>query len=511
MNRLAVEMTGVIKRFGAVEACAGASLRAAAGEIHALVGENGAGKSTLMKILYGLYRPDGGIIKVDNAPVRFGGPGDAIARGIGMVHQHFMLAPNLTAAENVVLGMEPGGFFSLDDGKALRLTEEISKLYGLEIDGNAPVETLSVGEQQRLEILKVLSRGAGILILDEPTAVLTPRETASFFEILVKLKAQGKTVILITHKLREVMAVSDEVTVMRGGKTIGSSRTASTNESELARMMVGRPVVFSVKRAVKTPQELDAAPVALVLKEISAKSDRGTRALQQFSLTVRRGEIFGIAGVEGNGQTELAEVITGLRKPVSGEMSALGREIDFENCGAAFMSALGISHIPQDRHRRAVVLDYSVRDNCALGLHRQPRFNLPFSLNFGEMESFAKALIEKYGIRPADTGARMRALSGGNQQKAVVARELARGPGLLVAAQPTRGVDVGAIEFIHEKIIAARDAGCAVLLISAELGEILALSDRIGVICRGQLAGTLYAGGADEEKLGLLMAGWKFQ
>ncbi|MDD2773662.1 MAG: ABC transporter ATP-binding protein [Elusimicrobiales bacterium] len=506
----AVELRDISIRFGKVTANDSASLRVEKGEIHALVGENGAGKSTLMKILYGMYSPDSGMMKVNGAEAHFSGPRDAIASGIGMVHQHFMLVPPLTVAENVVLGQEPvKGCCAFDSGRARELVAQISRQYGFELDPAAKVETLSVGEQQRLEILKVLFRGAEILILDEPTAVLTPQETTSFFAILRKLKAQGKTVIIITHKLREVMAVSDTVTVMRRGKTVGTVRTAATNEAGLAQMMVGRPVVFQVERRLKTEREIAASPVVLSLEGICAKSDRWLDALCGISFEIRAGEIFGVAGVEGNGQSELIEIITGLRRPQSGRLTLSGQLMDFEENSPARMSKLGVGHVPEDRHRRGLVLDYSVRDNMVLGRQRESQFCSALSRNAEAVAAFGDRMIEDFDIYPADGELAARALSGGNQQKIVVARELSRRPKLLVASQPTRGVDVGAIEFIHRKIIEARDAGAAVLLLSAELSEIMSLSDMIGVIYHGALAGVFPAGSVNEDKIGLLMAGGK--
>lgn len=502
----AVEMNAIVKRFGRVLANDAASIAVKKGDIHALVGENGAGKSTLMKILYGLYAPDSGEIAVGGRPAALSGPSDAIGLGIGMVHQHFMLVPTLTVAENVVLGMEPHRGVFFDKTSAIRRTEEISEKYGLALDPRAMVGDLSVGEEQRLEILKVLYRGADILILDEPTAVLTPQETASLFGVLGTLQSQGKTIILITHKLAEVMSVSQMVTVMRKGKTIGSVATRETSESGLAQMMVGRPVVFEVERRLKSPDEIEASAEVLSLENISAKSDRGTAALSGISLEIKGGEVLGIAGVEGNGQTELIEVVAGLRRPVSGEMKLLGKKIS-DRVRPRDMFAMGLSHVPQDRHRRGLILDYSVSENMILGRHREKIFSSPVLMRFDEIEKFSRGLADSFDVHPRDVGLRVANLSGGNQQKVVVARELSRKPKLLIAAQPTRGVDVGAIEFIHKKIIEVRDSGTAVLLVSAELSELLSLSDMIGVLYRGRLSKIYPVKELDEEKLGLLMAG----
>ncbi|MBI3548839.1 MAG: ABC transporter ATP-binding protein [Elusimicrobia bacterium] len=508
---LAVQMTGIVKEFARCRANDGAGLSVAKGEVHALVGENGAGKSTLMKILYGLYTPDGGDIRVGGAPVRFAGPEDAIAAGVGMVHQHFMLVPTLTVAENVVLAREPSSLGGLvfDKARAEAEVEALSKKFGLALDPKALVGDLSVGEQQRLEILKVLYRGAEILILDEPTAVLTPQETKAFFQILSGLRAQGKTVILITHKLQEVLAISHTVTVMRLGKTVGSVATAKTSEAELAQMMVGRPVLFQVERTLKDPAVIAKSPAVLELRGVTVRSSRGHDALKDVSFTVRAGEIFGVAGVEGNGQTELIELLTGLRTPGAGTMTLVGKEVDFAAASAADMFRRGVAHVPEDRHRRGLVLDYAVSENVVLGRHREPEFASTWTIDFSSVRAFAERMIKDYDIRPADPSAHAKALSGGNQQKVVVAREMSRGPKLLVASQPTRGVDVGAIELIHKKIIAARDAGAAVVLVSAELSEILSLSDTIGVLYRGAFSGILSVQRATEETIGVLMAGGK--
>ena len=501
-----VEMRDVVKRFGAAAANDGASLAVREGEIHALVGENGAGKSTLMKVLYGLHAPDAGEVLVGGEPVSFRGPADAMRAGIGMVHQHFMLVPTLTAAENMVLGAEPvrGGFL-LDAQRAIADAAALSKRYGLAVDPAAMAGDLSVGEQQRLEILKVLYRGARILILDEPTAVLTPRETAAFFDVLRSLTAQGKTVILITHKLGEVRAVSQHVTVMRKGRTVGTVATADVDEAALARMMVGREVAFAARQGPRPGAP--ARPVVLSVEGVHAKNDRGLDALRGVSLEVRAGEVLGIAGVEGNGQSELVEVVSGLRRPNAGWISVAGELVTRGQFGVGTMRAAGTCHIPEDRHRRGLILDYTVADNLILGRHREAAFSTPLAFKERAVAAFAAGLTEKFDIQPPDPSLRAEALSGGNQQKVVVARELSRSPRLLVAAQPTRGVDVGAIEFIHARILEARDAGAAVLLVSAELSELLALSDRIAVMYRGKVAGVFSAAEATEEKIGLLMAG----
>ena len=505
-----IELIGVTKKFGSLYANKGASLRVRKGEIHALVGENGAGKSTLMKVLYGMYRPDAGEIRIRGEAVSIPSPKAAIDLKIGMVHQHFMLVKTLTVAENVILGEEPvGNGGALDYAKAAAGTRQLIDKFNLILDPDALVADLSVGEEQRLEILKLLYRKADILILDEPTAVLTPQEIKYFFNIIRKLSSEGKTVILITHKLKEVLSISSSVTIMRQGVTVASLPTAGTSESGLAQLMVGRPVVFQVERALRTAGELEKSPAVLEVKDLTAMSGKGHTALNGLSLEIKKGEIFGLAGVEGNGQSELIEVLTVLRRPVSGSVKVLGEAIDPAGNSARKMFSLGLAHVPEDRHKKGLVLDYSVAENMVLGRHREPAFSTPARMNFEGIAAFAARMIGDYGIYPPRPQLRAGALSGGNQQKIVVARELSRLPRLLVVAQPTRGVDVGAIEFIHKKIIETRDAGCAVLLISAELPEILSLSDRIGVIYRGRIADVFGAKEATEEKLGLLMMGGK--
>ena len=507
---LAIELSGVTKRFGAIYANKDAGLKVKKGEIHALVGENGAGKSTLMKVLYGMYRPDAGEIKVNGKTVTLKSPKDAIDLKIGMVHQHFMLVHTLTVAENVVLGEEPlKNGFSLDYDKAKEETKRLIEKFNLILDPDAVVSDLSVGEQQRLEILKILYRKADILILDEPTAVLTPQEIKYFFDIIRRLSSEGKTVVLITHKLKEVLAVSGSVTVMRQGATVSRVETAGATESSLAQLMVGRPVVFQVERSPRTKEELAHSDTALSVSGLKAMSNKGHAALNGLSLEIKKGEIFGIAGVEGNGQSELIDILTGLKRPVSGSVVVLGKDIDFSRNSPRKMFDAGIAHIPEDRHKKGLVLDYSVAENLILGRHREPAFSSTAAINFMHVEAFSAKTAADYGIYPPGTYLRAGALSGGNQQKIVVARELSRRPRLLIVSQPTRGVDVGAIEFIHKKIIETRDLGCAVLLISAELSEILSLSDRVGVIYRGQIAGIFGAGEVEEEQLGLLMMGGK--
>ncbi|MBW1696951.1 MAG: ABC transporter ATP-binding protein [Deltaproteobacteria bacterium] len=496
-------MRHITKHFPMVVANDDVNFRVPHAEIHALVGENGAGKSTLMNILYGLLRPDSGNIAVNGTEVRFSGPADAINNGIGMVHQHFMLIPTLTVAENVVLGCEPSRLGLMDIGRASQIVGELSDRYGLKLDPSAKVETLSVGIEQRIEIIKVLYRGAEILIFDEPTAVLTPQEVEEFFGILRSLKSQGKTIIFITHKLGEVMEISDMVTVMRRGKVVGTVATKDTSRNEIANMMVGRQVLFQIEKSEAKPGD-----VVLEVKNIHALDNKGLPALRGVSFTVRQCEILGIAGVEGNGQSELAEVLTGLRRAEKGEVILNGSTIT--NLSPQLIRQKGVGHIPEDRQRRGLILDFTVTQNLVLGIHyRQPYVRrMGFDLiNFAAIKEKARLLIEQFDIRPAEQENPAGNLSGGNQQKVIVAREFDQNPTLLIAAQPTRGIDVGSMEFIHQRLIQARDEGKAVVLISADLEEIFSISDRIAVMYEGKIAGILNPKQATEAKLGLLMTG----
>ena len=494
-------MRGITKRFPLVVANDNVDFKVYSGEIHGLMGENGAGKSTLMKILYGLYQKDRGQILIRGKEIDISSPSVAIEQGIGMVHQHFMLIPPLTVAENVVLGMEPrrGRIFN-DRKRAIEEVEVLSERYGLKVDPEAKVQDLSVGWEQRVEIIKVLYRGAEILILDEPTAVLTPQEVGELFNVMRSLKREGKTIIFITHKLKEVMEIADRITVMRGGKVAGVVETKRTTKEELARMMVGREVLLKVE---KRPPQMRG--VVLEVKDLEAMNDRGLPALKRVSLKIRAGEILGIAGVEGNGQTELVEVLTGLRRLIRGKVTLWDREIT--NASPRKILESRIAHIPEDRHKRGLILDYSVEDNLILGKHYRPPMAQGPRLNFKRIRDFASRLIEEFDIRPKEAEIPVHSLSGGNQQKAVAARELSRHPQLLIAAQPTRGVDIGAIEFIHKKILEERDKGKAILLVSAELSEIMSLSDRILVIYEGRIVGEVDPKKTTESELGLLMAG----
>ena len=475
------------------------------GEIHALVGENGAGKSTLVNILYGLLRPDSGKITVNGKSACFTSPADAIDCGIGMVHQHFMLIPPLTVAENVVLGKEPSKMGFVDIKRANKTVRDLSDLYGLKVDPTAKVESLSVGIQQRIEIIKVLYRGAEILILDEPTAVLVPQEVEELFEILRSLKNKGKTIIFITHKLQEVMAISDRVTVMRHGKVVDTVAKTETSKQDIATMMVGRQVLFRVERKEAQPGE-----EVLKVEDLHALDNKRLPALRGISFSVREREILGIAGVEGNGQTELIEVLTGLRKAEKGVVKLDDTVIT--NFDTRRIKEKGMGHIPEDRHRRGLILNFTIAQNTVLGIHyRKPYIKRRGMdvINIIPIKEKAERLIREFDIRPPDQKNLAGNLSGGNQQKVIVAREFDQDPKCLVAAQPTRGIDVGSIEFIHERLLQARDAGKAVLLISADLEEILSISDRIAVIYEGKIVGIMNHDEATEEHLGLMMTGGK--
>ncbi len=494
-----LEMRGITKAFGSLLANDHVNLEVQDREIHAVVGENGAGKTTLMNILYGLIHPDEGEILIDGQPVRIRGPRDAIAAGIGMVHQHFQLVPVMSVAENVVLGQEPGGIV-LDRAAAVRQVRDLSERFGLIVDPTARVETLPVGIQQRVELLKILYRGSRLLVFDEPTAVLTPQETDELFEILRGLVAGGKTVILITHKLNEVMAISERVTVLRQGRNAGVLETARTSPPEIARAMVGREVLLRVER-----DEAHLGEERLRLEGVTADSDRGLPALAGIDLAVRAGEIVGIAGVSGNGQLELAEVIAGLRPITAGHIYLQGKEVGAQP--AAERRANGLAYIPEDRHARGLVLPFEIKDNLILGSQSRPPFAVRGQRNSAAIDQRAEDLIHQFDIRPPNPEAPVSSLSGGNQQKVVVARELAEDPKVMVAAEPTRGLDVGATEFIHQELIRKRDEGLAILLISSELDEIFSLSDTIAVIYQGRIVEVMPSATADRERVGLLMAG----
>jgi len=500
-----IELRGLTKRFGEVLANDDVNITVTPGTIHAIVGENGAGKSTAMRIAYGFYTADSGDILVNGQPRVIRTPHDAIALGIGMVHQHFMLVEPMTVTENIVLGAEPGSAASLDLRKAAADIHTLSDEFKLAVDPNATIDSLSVGQQQRVELLKALYRRAQLLILDEPTAVLTPQEVEEFFAILRRMREQGKTIIIITHKLSEVLAISDNVTVMRDGRVVGDVKTRETNAAELARLMVGRDVLLRLEKP-----EARAGKSVLSIRDLSIAGRDGTRRLDKVSFDVRAGEIVGIAGVEGNGQTELIEALAGLTPgpSVSGSMTFEGRDIT--RLSARGRKEIGIAHVPEDRHRRGLLLDFSLSENTILGVHyRKPAVMGVGSvlLDQAGIQDRAERVIRDFDVRPPNPALPARALSGGNQQKLIIGREFELPPKLLLVSQPTRGVDIGAIEFIHRKIVAMRDGGCAVLLVSAELEEVTALSDRLFVIHDGTIVGEVDPRSATSEEIGLMMTG----
>lgn len=495
-----IEMKGISKSFPGIKANDDISLSVKQSEIHVLLGENGAGKSTLMNILYGLYQPDEGQIFVKGNAIQITNPNVAISHGIGMVHQHFMLVQPFTVAENIVLGSEPKKGTSLDLEKAIKDVEELSKKYELKVDPRAKISDISVGMQQRVEILKTLYRGADILILDEPTAVLTPQEIEELGVIMKSLVSQGKTIILITHKLKEVMAMSDRVTIIRRGRVIDTLDTEGTNIDELAEKMVGRKVSLMVEKSEK-----EASTPVLEVKGLKALDTRGLESVKGVDFQVKGGEILGIAGVDGNGQTQLLQAITGLQKPTAGEVLLNGKEITSLPPKDVIQS--GIGHIPEDRHKRGLILNFSLAENSILGNHRDKKFRNRFGLNYAKIREYSRKLIHDFDVRTPNENVAARALSGGNQQKLIIAREVDRDPSLCIAAQPTRGLDVGAIEFVHKRLVELRDSGKAVLLVSLELDEIMSLSDRIAVMYDGKIVAIVDAKEATEKKLGILMAG----
>ncbi|MBA3567961.1 MAG: ABC transporter ATP-binding protein [Pyrinomonadaceae bacterium] len=497
-----LELRNITKRFGNVLANDKVNIVVKPGTIHAIVGENGAGKSTAMRIAYGFYKADEGEILVDGHVHDIETPHDAIALGIGMVHQHFMLVDTMTVAENIVLGAEPGSGIALDLVQASFEIRRLSEEFKLAVNPGSVIERLSVGQQQRVELMKALYRHARLLILDEPTAVLTPQEVEEFFSILRRMREQGKTVVIITHKLTEVLAISDEVTVMRDGRVVGRLQTKETNATELARLMVGREVLLRVE---KTPAKTGSAELSV--RNLSVTVRGGAKPVKDVSLEVRKGEILGIAGVEGNGQTELMEALAGLLSPsqLSGEIRIEDRDITQE--GARLRRELGIAHIPEDRHRRGLLLEFDLAENSILGVHyRHPIVAYAGTfLDNGAIRRRAKEILEGFDVRPANPDLPARALSGGNQQKLIIGREFKVDPKLLLVVQPTRGVDIGAIEFIHRKLVGLRDSGCAVLLVSAELEEVMSLSDRLLIIHEGRIVGEVDPKVATIEEIGLLM------
>ena len=496
----ALEMRGITKRYPGVVANDGISLTVKPGEIHALLGENGAGKTTLMNILYGLARPDEGEILLDDKPVTIGGPSDAIARGINMVHQHFMLVPVLTVAENILLGEETmAGPIFLDRREARRRIVDLGRRFGFEIDPDAKVGSLSVGWQQRVEILKALYRNARVLVLDEPTAVLTPQETDEIFAVLRRLASEGHSIVFISHKLYEVLEIADRITVIRRGRVVGERTPSETNEEDLAELMVGRDVQLVVDRGESHP-----GSVELAVEKLRVKDDRGSEVVREVSLEVRSGEILGIAGVAGNGQDELVEALIGLRRPASGTVR-LGND-DVTGSTPRAMNERGVAYIPADRHRFGLILGFPVADNLVLTSYYRSPFAHGILRDDDAIHEAAVAAVAEFDVRTPSVDSKAGTLSGGNQQKVVVAREFGRDLKLLILDQPTRGLDVGSIEFIHRQAIAKRNAGTAILLVSAELDEVLEMSDRIAVMYRGAIVATLDGRTADKNVVGLLMA-----
>jgi len=494
-----IELCNITKRFPGVLANDSVCFDVNAGEVHALLGENGAGKSTLMRQLYGMYRPDQGEILIDGKPYVFSSPADAIQAGIGMIHQHFMLVPTLTVVENVALGLKSAREPMLDLGRVAQKIKELSQLYGLKVDPDAYVWQLSVGEQQRVEIIKALYRGASLIILDEPTAVLTPQEVNDLFATLKRMVAEGHALIFISHKLHEVMAISDRVTVLRDGRMIGTRPAKEMTRNDLVKMMVGR----EVKQLA--PQPLKAGQARLSIRGLQATGDRGTPVLRGIDLEIRAGEIVGLAGVSGNGQRELAECLAGLRKSSAGSVLLDGADIS--HLPLRKRVEAGLAYIPEERMRDGAIREFSVQENVFLHDHAEPRFTHGIFLDFGRMSAFARRLVEQFSVKTPSLDTPIKNLSGGNIQKLIMARELSRKPKVLIAAQPTRGVDIGATEYIHQQLLVQREAGTAVFLISEDLDEIRTLSDRIAVIYEGHIIGIVERDQASVEQIGLMMAG----
>ena len=495
------ELRGITKRFPGVVANDGVNLHVSTGEVLALIGENGAGKSTLMNVLYGLYRADEGELLIDGKPTHFSSPADAIAAGIGMVHQHFMLVPVMTVAENVVLGVEPTGRFgSLDIDEARRMVREVSDKYSLELDPDAVIEDLSVGVRQRVEIVKVLMRDAKIVVFDEPTAVLTPSEILEFFEIVRSLVAAGRGVIFITHKLKEALSVADRINVLRRGKVVGEALPKNTSESQIAEMMVGRAVQLVVDKAEAVPRES-----MLDVRNVTVVEPDGRVVVDDVTFEVRVGEIVGVAGVQGNGQTELVEAIAGLRRAASGSIVLGGRDITTDSPRERHEA--GMAHIPEDRQRQGLVTDLSIVENLVLTRYHDSEFSSGIRMKWDVAKARARELVAAYDIRTTDPAQPASTLSGGNQQKVIVARELSREIRLAVAAQPTRGIDVGSIEYVHAQIVKERDAGRAVLVVSTELDEVMSLADRVLVMYRGRIVADVDPKKVSHMDIGLYMAG----
>ncbi|MDB1940422.1 ABC transporter ATP-binding protein [Clostridium tertium] len=498
-----VEMLNIRKEFPGIVANDNVTLQLKKGEVHALLGENGAGKSTLMGMLFGMYQPEAGVIKVKGKEVKISSPNVANDLGIGMVHQHFKLVENFTVTENIILGCEPKKFLTIDIKNAAKRIDELSKTYGLNVDPYSKIEDISVGMQQRVEILKMLYRNAEVLIFDEPTAVLTPQEIDDLIKIMQNLINEGKSIILITHKLKEIKAAADRCTVIRRGKCIGTVDVKTTTEADMAKMMVGRQVSFKVDKVEANPGD-----EVLRLENLSVKNNKKVLGLKDFSLNVRKGEIVGIAGVEGNGQTELVEAITGMRGIESGSIFFNGKDISKTSIRKRIDE--GIAHIPEDRHKRGLILDYTMEDNMVLKVYKNEPFSKNGLINRSKITEYANNIIETFDVRAGEGGKSMaRSLSGGNQQKGIIGREVQSNPDLLIAVQPTRGLDVGSIEYIHKRLVEQRDSGKAVLLVSLELDEILNVSDRIAIVNNGELIGIVNASETDENEVGLMMAGIK--
>ena len=498
-----VEMLNIRKEFPGIVANDNVTLQLKKGEVHALLGENGAGKSTLMGMLFGMYQPEAGVIKVKGKEVKISSPNVANDLGIGMVHQHFKLVENFTVTENIILGCEPKKFLTVDIKSAAKKIDELSKTYGLNVDPYAKIEDISVGMQQRVEILKMLYRNAEVLIFDEPTAVLTPQEIDDLIKIMQNLINEGKSIILITHKLKEIKAAADRCTVIRRGKCIGTVDVKTTTEADMAKMMVGRQVSFKVDKVEANPGD-----EVLRLENLSVKNNKKVLGLKDFSLNVRKGEIVGVAGVEGNGQTELVEAITGMRGIESGSIFFNGKDISKTSIRKRIDE--GIAHIPEDRHKRGLILDYTMEDNMVLKVYKNEPFSKNGLINRSKITEYANNIIETFDVRAGEGGKSMaRSLSGGNQQKGIIGREVQSNPDLLIAVQPTRGLDVGSIEYIHKRLVEQRDSGKAVLLVSLELDEILNVSDRIAIVNNGELIGIVNASETDENEVGLMMAGIK--
>ena len=498
-----VEMLNIRKEFPGIVANDNITLQLKEGEIHALLGENGAGKSTLMGMLFGMYKPDRGSIKVRGKEVKISNPNIANDLGIGMVHQHFKLVDNFTVTENIILGCEPRKGLTVDIKRAAKKIEELSKQYGLNVDPYAKIEDISVGMQQRVEILKMLYRNANVLIFDEPTAVLTPSEIDELISIMKNMTKEGKSIILITHKLREIKEAANRCTVIRRGKYIGTVNVKDTTEAEMAKMMVGREVTFKVEKTEAKPKD-----VVVKIENLSVNNNKKVLGLKNFSLDIRAGEIVGIAGVEGNGQTELVEALTGMRGVEAGHIIFKGQNLVKESIRQRIDD--GMAHIPEDRHKRGLILDYTMEDNMVLKAYRNKPFSKNGLINRSKISEYAQKIIETFDVRSGEGGKSIaRSLSGGNQQKGVIGREIESNPDFLIAVQPTRGLDVGSIEYIHKRLVEQRDLGKAVLLVSLELDEVLNVSDRIAVVNNGELVGIVNANETNENEVGLMMAGIK--